>query len=242
MKKRTMEILKMSRCADIGDALDSLGLQDRYEMSENMRPLIPLMRFCGIARTIELTKTDEKLPAMDYDTFERLQYAPKDQGGYMYLTNLDKPELKFPELNAGDVLVVKADGNMPGICGSANTYDWYLEGVVGFVLDGAARDTEECILQELPIFSTSISYKHCQGRNQINSVDEPIVCAGALVRPGDIIIADNDGVIVVPQEIADEVALRAYKIQQIDRVDRRRYYEKQGREFDETVELLPDID
>ena len=62
------------------------------------------------------------------------------------------------------------------------------------------------------------------------------------VCPGDVIIADDDGVICIPQGIADEVASRAYKIQQKDRRDRRRYYEKLGRTYDETVELLPDLD
>ena len=48
ISKKTMEYLKMARCADICDALDSMGLQDTYEMSRGMRPLFPGIRFCGI--------------------------------------------------------------------------------------------------------------------------------------------------------------------------------------------------
>ena len=240
--QRALDLLKYARCADVSDALDSLGLGDIYEMSVDMRPLVPLTQFYGVARTIELVKEDVRIPAMDYDTFDKLQYKSKFEGGYSYLTNPDRPNVKLPKkFNPGDVLVIAAHG-LPGVCGSANTFGWYLDGAVGFVLDGGARDTGECIIQELPIFATSISYKHCEGRNQLYAVDEPVMCAGVLVRPGDAIVADNDGVIVIPQAHAEEVAVRAYKIQQIDRRGRRRYYERQGRPFDETVELLPDID
>ena len=238
---KTMELLKLARCADVCDALDSMGLQDTYEMDSSMRPLIPCIRFCGIARTIELVKATARVPATDYDTFDKLQYTPKQQGGYSFTTNLDRPSVKKPELTSGDVLVVAAHGSC-GVCGSANALEWFIDGVAGFVIDGGMRDTPEAILEELPVFSTSISYKACQGRNQIFSSDEPCVCAGVLVHSGDVIVADNDGVIVVPQELADEVAVRAYKIQQKDRIDRRHFYERQKRAYDETVELLPDLD
>ena len=68
-----------------------------------------------------------------------------------------------------------------------------------------------------------------------------MVCAGVLVLSGDVIFADHDGVVVVPARFADEVAYRAYKIQQIDRVNRRRNYEKAGKPMDETVEPLPNL-
>jgi regulator of RNase E activity RraA len=64
---------------------------------------------------------------------------------------------------------------------------------------------------------------------------EPIVCAGAPVGPGDLVAADDDGVIVIPDAIADEVLDRARRIQEVDRPDRRDGYTKLGLPFDETV-------
>ena len=239
ISEKTMELLKLARCADVCDALDSMGLQDTYEMALNMRPLFPGIRFCGIAHTQEWDYYDRKMPAMTYDEFDKLQYASIEDGGYSaYL----RPGVKRYEPKPGEVLVLAAQGSRGGILGSANTLDYMYKGVVGMVVDGTMRDSTESIMQKAPVFSTVRSYTHPDGRIRIKSDNEPCVCAGVLVRPGDVVIADDDGVIVVPQDIADEVAVRAYKVQQKDRVDRRRFYESLGRPYDETVELLPDID
>ncbi len=239
ISEKTFEYLKMARCADICDALDSMGLQDIYEMSRNMRPMFPGIRFCGRAATQEWEKTDRKVPAMSYEDFEKLQYAPIEEGGYGPYA---KPGVETYVPKEGDVVVIAAHGLRGGILGSENTMNMMNQGVVGFVLDGQMRDTPESILQKSAVFSTSVSYTHPMGRIRIKSTGEPVVCDGVKVCPGDAVIADDDGVIVVPQKYADEVAYRAYKIQQIDRRNRRANYEKNGKEFDETVELLPDID
>jgi regulator of RNase E activity RraA len=246
ISEMTFNILKMSRCADISDALDSMGLQDIYHMDPTMRPLIPLTRFCGIARTVEYGRTDEKMPNMNYEDFEKLQYAPKRYGGYLFIDNLNKPESFIYEMGnrvwrPNDVLVCTCNGLIGGVIGSENGMKLISEGVVGIVIDGYMRDTEESIIENLPVFSKGISFVHPQGRIQAESYNESIVCAGVLVNPGDVICADNDGIIVVPQKYADEVAFRSYKIQQIDRIQRRKNYEKMGIEFDATVELLPNI-
>lgn len=141
-----------------------------------------------------------------------------------------------------DVLVIAAHGTRAGVLGSANTLSFMANGVVGFVIGGTCRDCGECIMQRSPVFSSVRSYTHPMGRIRIKSDNEPVVCAGVLVRPGDAIVADDDGVICVPAAIADEVARRAYRIQQKDRADRRGLYERLGRTFDETVELLPDLE
>lgn len=239
ISEKTMKLLKLARCADVCDALDSMGLQDRYEMDLNMRPLFPGIRFCGIARTQEWDYFEHKMPAMTYDEFDKLQYAPIEEGGY---SAYKRPGVGSYEPQPGDVFVIAAQGARGGILGSANTLDYVYKGVVGMVIDGTMRDSGEAIMQKAPVFSTVRSYTHPDGRIRIKSNNEPVVCAGVYVCPGDVVIADDDGVIVVPQDIADEVAVRAYKIQQKDRIDRRRFYENLGREFDETVELLPDLD
>ncbi|MGZ8662538.1 MAG: RraA family protein, partial [Actinomycetota bacterium] len=76
---------------------------------------------------------------------------------------------------------------------------------------------------------------HPMGRIRPISDGEPIVCAGAQVRSGDLVVADDDGVIVIPHEIANEVVDRARRIQEVDRPDRREGYRKLGLPLDETV-------
>ena len=79
--------------------------------------------------------------------------------------------------------------------------------------------------------------RHMAGRLELASVNQPITCGGVYVRPGDGIIADDDGIVVIPQEDAEEVAKRAWLVQDKDRRQRRAFYEKLGMPYDKTVEL-----
>jgi len=244
--EKTMEILRMSRCADISDALDSMGLQDLYSMDPYMRPMIDQTSFCGIARTLEFVKTDIKMPYLEYEEFDRLQYARKQDGGFKYFDNNLDPNVqdeaeKVMKGGKGEVVVCAAHGLIGGVFGSDNALGLVNNGVVGIVFDGYMRDTPESILQKMPVFSKGISYVHPQGRIQVHSADKPVVCAGVLVTSGDVILADHDGIVVIPARHADEAAYRSYRIQQKDRVNRRKKYEDAGKPMDETVELLPDL-
>jgi len=244
--KKTMEIIRTSRCADISDALDSMGLQDLYSMDPYMRPMIPQTSFCGIARTLEYKKTDIKMPYMDYEDFERLQYTRKKDGGYHFYDSHIDPEL-FEEvqkvINSGEdeVIVCTANGMIGGVFGSDNMQGALNNGCAGLVFDGYMRDTPESIHQKVPVFSKGISFVHPQGRIEPFAANKPINCAGVLVTPGDVICADHDGIIVVPARYADEVAYRSYKIQQKDRIGRRMKFEAAGLPLDETVEFLPEL-
>jgi regulator of RNase E activity RraA len=236
---KVRDLYQILRCADVCDALDSMGLQDRYEPGLGMRPLFGGIRFAGIAHTQEFDLYDRRMPELSYGEFDRMQYTSIEDGGYSSYT---RPGVATYPGGAGEVLVIAAHGTRAGILGSANTLDFMSKGVAGFVIDGTCRDSRECILQQSPVFCTVRSYTHPMGRIRIKSDSEPVVCAGVCVSPGDMIIADDDGVICVPQQIAEEVGKRAYRIQQKDRIDRRRLYEKLGREPDETVDLLPDLE
>lgn len=226
VSKETLEVLRSVRTSDVSDALDSMGLQERYQMDPSMRPLFPGIRFAGIAHTAEYDLIDRPLESMSYEEFDKRQY-----GG---------PEPLWKE--AGEwggpdqVLVIDAKGTAAGILGSANTLDGRIKGVVGYVIDGTIRDSYECVIQKTPGFCTVRSPAHPMGRIGPVSNNQPITCAGVQVRPGDVIIADDDGVMVVPQENADEVARRAKLIQDKDRPGRREKYKKLGLPVDETVQ------
>ncbi len=226
VSKKTLDIFRSVRTSDVTDALDSMGLQQRYEMDPAMRPLFAGIRFAGIAHTAEYRAIDRPLRAMTYEEFDELQYKRGPEGLWHEAGVWGAPD---------EVLVIDAKRTRAGILGSNNTLGGRARGVLGFVIDGTCRDSGECIVQKTPVFSTVRSPAHPMGRIGAVTDSQPIVCAGVVVRPGDVVIADDDGVVVVPQEIADEAARRAHLIQAKDRPGRRAGYEALGLPLDDTV-------
>jgi regulator of RNase E activity RraA len=222
-----LAVLRSVRTSDVSDALDSMGLQQRYVMAPAMRPLYPGIRFAGIARTAEYDVMDSSLSAMSYEEFDERQYRPGPGGLWHEAGPWGAPD---------EVLVIDAKRTQAGILGSANTLTGRVKGVVGYVIDGACRDSHECIVQGTPAFCTVRCPQHPMGRIRPVADSQPIVCAGVRVDPGDAIVADDDGVVVVPENLADEVARRAKMIQDKDRPGRRDAYLKLGIPLDETVE------
>jgi len=222
----TLQVLRAVRTSDVSDALDSMGFQQRYEMDPAMRPLYFGIRFAGIAHTAEYDLINKPLGAMSYEEFDERQYKPGPEGLWHEAGSWGAPD---------EVLVIDAKRSRAGILGSANTLGGRIKGVGGYVIDGTCRDSSECVLQKTPVFCTVRSMAHPMGRIGPVSDSQPIVCAGVRVEPGDVIVADDDGVMVVPQALADEVARRATLIQDKDRPGRRRSYETLGLPLDDTV-------
>jgi 4-hydroxy-4-methyl-2-oxoglutarate aldolase len=222
----TLAIFRSVRTSDVCDALDSMGLQQRYEMDPEMRPLFSGIRFAGIAHTAEYDLIDKPLEAMSYEEFDGRQYKEGPEGLWHEAGPWGAPD---------EVLVIDAKRTRAGILGSNNTLMGRIRGAVGYVIDGSCRDSCECIIQKTPVLCTVRSPAHPMGRIGPVSDSQPIVCAGVPVNPGDVIIADDDGVVVVPQEVAEEVARRARLIQDKDRPQRRAAYDSLGLPLDETV-------
>ena len=112
---------------------------------------------------------------------------------------------------AGNVIVIDANGKSPAVWGELATLSCIQKGIKGVVIDGAIRDIKEISKLNFPAFVKLITSNAGEPRG-FGELDVKISCGGVDVRPGDYIIGDDDGVIVVPEEDAIEVANRALDV------------------------------
>ena len=124
-----------------------------------------------------------------------------------------------------------------GLFGSNNTLGHKKGGCVGWLTNGGGvRDTDECVIQGINVWTTHISQTMCQARIRFIEKDVPIGIGGVAVYPGDVVVADGDGVIVVPRKVSADVAKYAWQEASADKKGRKKYYIDLGMELDETVE------
>jgi 4-hydroxy-4-methyl-2-oxoglutarate aldolase len=108
----------------------------------------------------------------------------------------------------GDVIVLAAGGLNERACfGDMTATCWKSKGIEGVVVDGAARDVARLRTLAFPVFARGVTPRnfHYPAGLDHGAVNVPVVCAGVLVEPGDIVIGDDDGVAVVPRRIAAEI-------------------------------------
>ena len=239
---RIIKLYDGLRVCDVIDGLDAVGLQEVTMMDMHIRPLWRdeqkiTHRIHGVALTIRLVPAQATSPKFATHAEERTWEAggwgpPSDmrtgggRGGY--------PGLIRP----GTVLVVDNQAHDDGFCGSNMGTRLFGMGLRGFVGNAVCRDTDEMAMTKIPVYQDPMQSPRGinQGRMWVESYNQPIVVGGVLVMPGDVIVADNDGVAVVPRAQAEQVAGIARWIFEDDEIKRGKIYDEFHRPRDWTVD------
>ncbi|HUB35176.1 MAG TPA: RraA family protein [Bryobacteraceae bacterium] len=172
--------------ASVADAMEQLYGQRAY-MSHEMRPLSPA-KFAGPALTVLMKKEEHKEgSAASQGMLDAIDAAP---AGSIYVMELE-------------------DGaDYAGIGGLMATA-MKARGLAGAIVDGGVRDTPQIRKIQFPVFSRGVVPSTTVNHYRFGGVNVPIMCAGVRVNAGDIIVADEDGVTVVPKDRAADVLKKA---------------------------------
>lgn len=205
-----IEGFKLVEVASVADAMEQLYGQ-RAHMSHDMRPLFPT-KFAGPAVTVLLKKEEHKEgPPASQGMLDAIDAAPP---GSVY------------------VIVLEDGLDFAGVGGLMATAMKY-RGLAGAVIDASVRDTPQIRRLQFPVYSRGIVPSTSINHYRFAGMNIPVKCAGVEVRPNDIIVADEDGVAVVPREKAAEVLKRA---QELDHTEHSMYpYIEKFRSIKEAV-------
>jgi regulator of RNase E activity RraA len=119
------------------------------------------------------------------------------------------------ECGVGEVLVIDCRGDVDGASGGLMLFErMRVRGCAGVVSDGGVRDAWEIAESGFPVYAKAVCPPNSTLAHRFIELNVPVTCGGAAVYPGDFIAADPDGVMVIPQEIAEEVSHEALAYEQ----------------------------
>jgi 4-hydroxy-4-methyl-2-oxoglutarate aldolase len=226
-----LKLFKFLRVVDVVDAMDGLGYFNTGLMHSDVRPIWLGMKFWGAALTVRCVPANR--PMWPLNTTDEIVNAHEiwfEKMGYKGFDHLIQP---------GHVVVTDTGGAKEvGFWGSNNSLGAVSKGAVGIITDGFCRDTGEIALQRTPVCARARGRTIIPGRIEVVDVQVKIGCGGVQVAPNDIVGCDDDGIVVVPQDIAADVAYQARAILLADMYGRAKLYAQLGMEPDETIDYI----
>jgi 4-hydroxy-4-methyl-2-oxoglutarate aldolase len=227
-----LDMYKNLRVADVSDGLDMAGLPGTGLVIPEIHACWTDLKdfkhvFRGIAVTVRYVPTQR--PALPASGEEFSKWESNFYNAY-------SSEAFTPLIKPGTAIVIDdVEDRDIGSIGSNNILNWYRMGAVGVITDAGARDTDEVGLEGVPLYLRKKGRGIRPGRNEIESVNRPVSIGGVLVCPGDVVVADGDGVVIGPRAVAEQVAKYANEILTKDKTGRKGLYESLGRPLDKTV-------
>jgi 4-hydroxy-4-methyl-2-oxoglutarate aldolase len=183
------EIRERLYTAVLSDVLDELGHRDQA-MPPSIRPLDDALVMAGFART---------------GLYREIYRIVPDENPYELEMAL------IDDLKLDDVAVFGCGGSRRiAPWGELLTTASRARGAAGCVTDGFVRDIRQIRALRFPVFHGGIAPLDSKGRGMVAEIDVPIACAGVAVAPGDLVVGDADGVIVVPRAVEAEAVRRAF--------------------------------
>jgi regulator of RNase E activity RraA len=189
--KETIEKFHNVASASVADAVDQIVGCTGY-MDFEIKPRINDYKVVGPAVTVKEVATEEKLPPTH--ALEAIDESPD-----------------------GSVVVIGLEGSDRDVAvwGGLMTAGAYVNNLAGAILDAGVRDVTEIKRDyQFPVYARSISPGTTVGRYKTEALNVPVECGGITVFPGDLIVADLDGVVVVPHDHVNEVLDRALEIEE----------------------------
>jgi 4-hydroxy-4-methyl-2-oxoglutarate aldolase len=222
------------RVTDIRDGMDWIGLHHQGTVSPDIRPLWRI-KAAGFAQTCRHLPTRRVVPQMHPDEYTRWAYE------FWYGKLFDSSAFRA-KWRPGDFLVVDTcDTHTPAI-GSMDSMIWAASGIRGVLTNGGTRDTDEVLMQKaMPVWSRWIVQPMYQGRVEWGGDSMPVVIGGQRIDPGDLIVADGDGAIVVPVEVIDDVLKYAIQESENDKRARALLFAELGIPHDDSTRTQFDV-
>lgn len=227
-----LELFKGAQVSDVCDAMDFAGLPNTGLVDPEIQtawtdPTPELSHaFVGIAVTVRYVPTQRANRPEAGEDFSKWS-------GNFY--SVLSPERFVPLIQKGSVVVRDGFvGREDSGIGSNNALKWMSLGAVGILTNATLRDLDECMIEKIPVYYSEAGRGIRPGRSELESVNRPVEIGGVLVCPGDVIVADGDGVIVVPRNVAKVVGPRAQQASANDERGRKRLYEQLGIPLDAT--------